>query len=238
MYSTELHIALRHEYYLSGNYPVSLSPTAETARFLARYDMLFRKQNANNWLLVSQNDLASIAVVETRRATSLRYLRFALHATDHTLYYVTRAWKPNPAFTVESAMGHGAWQTLSIDVQYLVKNKQKEIIVEAETEEKYLEFLCIPKFNGADIPLRMTEEKQRIQVKEDTERATLPDSTVARRFVTTEKIKLRQDNGIKMQLWEAREMGERLISTTIPCPQPLQPSLFSPKDMLTHIHYY
>jgi hypothetical protein len=229
MYRTELHIALHHEYYPSGNCPVSLSPTAETACFLARYDMLFRRQNNNNWLLVSQNDLASIAAP---------YLRFALQTTDHTLYYVTRTWKPNPAFTVESATVPGTWQTLSIDVPYLVENKQKEIIIESETEEKQLEFLCIPKFNSADIPLRMTEEKQRIQVKEDTGRATLPDGTTARRFVTAEKVKLRQDNGIKMQLWETREMGERLISADIPCPQPTQPSPFSPKDMLTHIHYY
>jgi hypothetical protein len=238
MYRTELHIALRHEYYPSGNCPVSLTPTAETVRFLARYDMLFRKQNANNWLLVSQSDLASIIVVEMRRATSLRYLQFALHATDPTLYYVTRTWKPNLAFTVKSATVPGMWQTLSIDVSYLVENKQKEIIIEVEAEEKYLEFLCISKYNGADIPLRMMEEKQRIQVKEDTGRATLPDGTIARRFVTAEKVKLRQDNGIKMQLWETREMGERLISAAIPCPQPMQPSPFSPRDMLTHIHYY
>jgi hypothetical protein len=235
MYRTELHIALRHEYYPSGNCPVSLSPTVETARFLTRQDMLFRKQNANNWLLVSQNDLASMAAP---------YLRFALQATDHTLYYVTRTWKPNPAFTIESTMGrlvetrHATSLQLSIDVSYLVENKQKEIIIEAETEEKQLEFLCIPKFNGADIPLRMTEEKQRIQVKEDTGRATLPDGTTARRFVTAEKVKLRQDNGIKMQLWETRERGERLISAAIPCPQPMQPSPFNPKDMLTRIHYY
>jgi hypothetical protein len=226
MYQTALHIALRHGYYPSGNCPVSLSPTAETARLLARYDILFRKQNANNWLLVSQNDLAS------------GQLQFALQATDPMIYYVTRTWKPNPAFTVESAMGRGTWQILSIDVQYLVENNQKEITLEAETEEKYLEFLGIPKFNPVDIPLRMTEEKQRIQVKEDTGGTTLPDGTVARRFVTAEKIKLRQDNGVKMQLWETRERGERLISAAIPCPQPSQFSPFSPKDMLTHIYYY
>ena len=84
----------------------------------------------------------------------------------------------------------------------------------------------------------MTEEKQRIRVKEDTGRTTLPDGTFTRRFVTAEKIKLRQNSGIKMQLWETREMGERLISSAIPCPQLSQPSPFSPKDMLTHIRYY
>jgi hypothetical protein len=227
MYEPALSIALRHEYYPSGFCPVSLAPTAETARLLAQCDILFRRQKANRWLLMAQKALAEPDS-----------LHFNLTADDNTLYYVTRAWKENPAVKVEAANAPKVWQTLTVDVQYLAENEQTEIIVEAESEEKYLEYLCIPRFNGADIPLRMTEEKRRIQVKESPEKAALPDGTEARYFVTAEKVKLRLNSGIKMLLWEVRENGERLIGNAIDSPAPSQPSLLNPRDTVTRFYYY
>ncbi|MDR0687883.1 MAG: hypothetical protein LBF55_04235 [Prevotellaceae bacterium] len=227
MYEAVLSIALRHEYYPSGFCPVSLAPTAETARLLARRGILFRRQKANSWLLVAQNALAEPD-----------FLHFNLTAGSDTLYYVTRAWKENPAVRVEAASAPKVWQTLTVDVQYLAENGQAEITVEAESEEKYLEFLCIPRFSGADIPLRMAEEKRRIQVKESPKKATLPDGTEARCFVTAEKVKLRLNSGIKMLLWEVRENGERLIGNAIDSPAPSQPSLRSPRDTVTRFYYY
>ncbi|MDR1632380.1 MAG: hypothetical protein LBR97_05835 [Dysgonamonadaceae bacterium] len=232
MYETIVNIALHHEYYPDGNCPVSLAPTAKTAWLLARYDMLFRKQNANQWLLISQNSL-----VDDVGARCALPLQFNITATDTTFYYVTRAWKANPAIAIEATNAPKAWQTLTVNIPYLIENKLNEVMIEAESEEKFLEFLCIPKFNGADIPLQMTEEKQRIQVKE-TGMAALPDGTAARRFVTTEKVKLRQNSGIRMSLWEVHENGERLIGNAIESPLPSQPSPINPKDMITRIYYY
>jgi hypothetical protein len=234
MYETIVNITLRHEYYPDGNCPVSLAPTAETARLLARYDMLFRKQNTNQWLLISQNPL-----VELVDDIGIMYaLQFNLTANDETLYYVTRVWKTNSAIAIEAInAAPKVWQTLRINIPYLIENKLDGVIIEAKSEEKFLEILCIPKFSGADIFLRMTEEKQRIQVKE-TGIAALPDGTAARRFVTTEKVKLQQNNGIRMLLWEVRENGERLIGNAIESPVPSQPSPFSTRDTITRFYYY
>jgi hypothetical protein len=119
MYETILTIAFRHEYYPNGNCPVSLAPTATTAGLLARYDVLFRKQNANRWLLVSQNPLAELA----------DKLQFKLTASNVLLYYVTQAWKTNPAVTVEAANMPKVWQTATINIPYLIENKTKEVFI-------------------------------------------------------------------------------------------------------------
>jgi hypothetical protein len=228
MYETILTIAFRHEYYSNGNCPVLLSPTVATVRLLARHDILFRKQNSNRWLLVSQNPLAELE----------DNLQFNITAGEAVLYYVTREWKTNPAITVEAANASKVWQTVTINIPYLIENKIKEVYIETASEEKFLEYLCIPKFNAADMALRLTEEKDRLPITEAFEPVTLPDGTLARQFVTGEKIKLHQDNGITMQLWEKRDSGERLIAGAIESPDPGQASPFSPKDTITRIFYY
>jgi hypothetical protein len=88
----------------------------------------------------------------------------------------------------------------------------------------------------------MTEEKSGLQgpvaKNLSPETVTLPDGTMAQRFVTEEKVRLRQNGHASMSLWEIRENGERLLGKAIDSPSPLQPSPISPKDTVTRIYYY
>jgi hypothetical protein len=157
---------------------------------------------------------------------------------DYTFYYVTQTLLENPALKAESFYRPVGLPIMTINVDYILKNKLSEITIQALSVEKYLEYLCIPRFNAADIALRMTEKKNRVQVAEASQPVTLPDGTPARRFVTDKKIKLQQNIGITMQLWEKRDSGERLIAGVIGSPDPEQASPFSPKDTISKIFYY
>jgi hypothetical protein len=229
MYQTFLTVIFQHEYYPVGECPIKLGFTMKSLREANRRKIICAPDRNNRIDLAGEHGIGILNGMHTE---------ILLTVMNDTFYYVTQAFTENPAFRVEPFDGQAGGQVLTVDVDYVLENSLSEITVQALSREKYLEYLCIPKFNAADLALRLAEEKNRVQITEAFEPVTLPDGTLARRFVTGEKIKLHQDNGITMQLWERRDSGERLIAGAIESPDPGQASPFSPKDTITRIFYY
>jgi hypothetical protein len=165
-------------------------------------------------------------------------LEFLLVIMDDTFYHVTREFVENPAFRLETFNRGDGMQMLTVDVAHVLKNRLSEITLRVLGVERFMEFLCVPKFNALDAPLRLVDENGILQVVEDPAPVTLPDGTPARRFLSTGKLKLRRDSGIAMQLWEARPNAEPLLLLpTVDTPYPGDPSPFTP-DTISRIVYY
>jgi hypothetical protein len=211
-YKTKLTVVLKHEYYLGNSCPVMLCPDAATVRIFNRYGILFRPQGANQWQLLVRDGFRTedLAAEETR-------FHFNLLVRDELVYYVSQDMKSSVVIDIRTA------------------GEQFDLHIPAV--EKQLEYICIPKYIGADVPVKMKEEKGRIRLKA-AERVSLPGVPAAWRFVSEEKIRLEQRNPLKMQLWEIRENGERMISGEISPPRPNRFSPVSPKDMVTTFFYY
>ena len=210
-YKTGLGIALTHGYY-AGGCPVELLPDAATNDIFRRHDILFRPQGANRWQLLVRDGFRTEDL-----AGEEMHFRFNLLVKDALVYYVSQEMEKN----------------VVIDMQTV----EKQFNIHIPAVEKYLEYICIPKYTGADVPVNMKEEKGRIRMKA-VERVSLPDIPVAWRFVSEEKIRLEQRNPFKMQLLEIRKIGERMIGSEIPSPRPDRFSPTSPKDTITIFFYY
>jgi hypothetical protein len=189
---------------------VRLVPDEETLRIIKRYDLLFKATSANRWLLLAKEDFETEDMPDEDKQ-----LHFTLKAGSDMLYYVSEE----------------GWDKAVVAVD------GKDAIIKIAGREKYLEYICIPKYSSPDLSMKIRESKNRLSFKESG-RITLPDIPVALRFVTKEKVKLMQQNEFKVQLWEIRERGERPAgeALSVPCPDSFSP--VAPQDTITSYYYY
>lgn len=232
-YTTWFQIALSHEYYVKDACPVSLIPSKETALFFRKSNILFRRQNANKWLMIKEEKQP----VEELWNDEYPTLSFELYPMDKNFYYLSAGMVDNDYFTVKNIMVPNVWKTIEIDLKNLINKRPEEIQINISSVEKYYEYVLIPKYHKTETNIRLAEERSKVHFKK-LEKIALPGIPEAFRFVTEEKIKLKQDIGLKVQLWESKESGERLISECIPNPQPDQCSIIDPKNVLTTYFYY
>ena len=230
-YKTGLDIHLKHEYYAGGICPVSLTPDARTARCFSRFDILFRN-HADGACLIVKEDFHIRDLTDEEAC-----FRFELRPRDAQFYHVTQTAAGDETFSLNDSSSPLVWKELEISTAGIAAGKQNEITVNIRGVEKYYEYLCIPRYNPAGIRLKMTEEKNRTGLT-GAEQVSLPDIPVVYRFATLEKIKLRQNSNLQMQLWEVRESGEREISKTIPNPQPGQFSPIRTQETVASFFYF
>jgi hypothetical protein len=212
-YNPLLSITLVHEYYAGATCPIALSPDTATHRIFRHHNILFRTQGPNHWQVLAEDDFSVADLAEDT------HFRFDLRVLDRIVYYVSQHTDSLQAVEIDVA---AAGRMFNIHIP---------------ASERYFEYICIPRYTGANVPVKMREERERIHIKA-TGRVSLPGVSVALRFVSEEKIKLSRLNGLNMQLWEVREAGERLISKEIPHPLPDHYSLLSSKDTITSLFYY
>jgi hypothetical protein len=82
-------------------------------------------------------------------------------------------------------------------VYYVSREMDKNVVIDMQTTEKqfnihipavekHLEYICIPKYTGAEVPVKMKEEKDRIRIKA-AERVSLSGIPAVWRFISEEK---------------------------------------------------
>lgn len=232
-YKPWLTLTTLHEYYVRASCPVSIEPSPETDLIFRKHNMLFIKQQGAQWKLYVENefDPNDLLINEYK-------LIFALYPQSEKFYYLSEnPTAENDAFTLHEAPLSKAWKNVELNLRHIINSDLQKIDIVITSPERYLEYICIPKYHSVNTKLRLTEERNRMTFHEE-EFQPIAAIETAFRFVSTEKIKLSEDYNLKMQLWEIRESGERLISHSIPNPQPNELSLTNPKDTITTYFYY
>lgn len=229
-YEEWLSIGLSHEYYGDDPCPALLIPDAATVRWLQRNGILLRKRHASQCLLLAGSEI-DLTDEET-------HLQFEIRSSDERFYYVSQSCEENAAFSIASSEICGVWKTVVLHPSFLAGMLQKRLTIHIQTQEKYVEYLCIPKYNKPDLNLRMADENNCLPLVNPPEQASLPGVPTAWKFITKEKVRLRQNDEVKTRLWEIRDHGERMIGNAIPFPRPEQFSPLSPKDTITSFFYY
>ncbi|MDR0941060.1 MAG: hypothetical protein LBM68_02410 [Bacteroidales bacterium] len=229
-YEEWLSIELRHEYFGNTPCPATLVPDEETAYLLKRNNILW-KTSMGQCLLLTEHT-SNLSADETA------YLRFNIQPIDGQFHYVTQVCYKDEAFSVADTNMVGVWKSIVIDVAHIIKNKIKHMTINIKARNKYIEYLCIPKYGKADLKLRMIDDTNYFSFVQPPEKISLFAMPVVWRFVSKEKIPLRKRVEAKIKLCEIRDYGERIICNMLPLPHSEQFSPVSPNDTITTFFYY
>ncbi|MDR2084108.1 MAG: hypothetical protein LBP67_03840 [Bacteroidales bacterium] len=232
-YKLWITISIAHEYYAGTYCPVNLEPLSETQLILKKHNMLFIRQKSTQWDLFIENmfDPGDLLLNEYK-------LIFGLYPQSEKFYYLSQeSATENDAFSLEEAPMSKAWRNVELDLQHIINNKLQKIDIHITSPEKYYEYICIQKYHNSNTELKLTDERNLVEFNKE-EFQPIADIQNAIRFVSTEKIKLIETNNNKIQLWEIRDSGERLISNFIPIPRVDEKSLISPQDTITTYFYF
>lgn len=223
---------IRHEFYTDDRVPLVLLPDQQTRLLLAKYNIILRQQMKNQWVMLKPKDESLFSNKEDL------VLRFELQVTSEAFYYSTREYEPkaNDIFRVGDTSKPGIWRTLEMPFRENTDEEHKHIVLALQSKQMYFEFLFIPKYTAAK-DIRLREEKGLLQFGEPKEQI-LFDETMVYQFVSTEPVSLRKNYKYKVQLWEVRNSGERLLSGCIPCPDPGNQSVLRPQDTITTYFYF
>jgi len=231
-YEVWFDISISHAYFGMGLAPLTLSPTDNTRIFLSKSRILFKQIESNRWVL--------LRIKEEMANTDDPDLSFNISINSDEFYYVTakNITEINPSFSLSDSQYPRIWKTIKLTDPLGNKEKTSEqILLQIPTVEKYLEYICIPKFHPGNINLKMNEDKNNFQIH-PPKKVSLPDNVEVIRFVSKDKIPLKKIYTDKVRLWEVRDSGERLISEVIPYPNPSNISIFQPNDTITTYYYF
>lgn len=232
-YEEWVSIELSHEYYDGTPCPALLVPDAATVRRLQHNGILLRKRYATQCSLIAGGDSGEINLTDEDV-----YLQFEIRTSDERFHYVSQSCEEDASFSIVDSGVCGVWRTITLNPLVLAGMMSKQLKVRINAPEKHIEYLCIPKYNKPDLNLRMSDDSNSLFLTNPPEQVSLPGIPTAWKFVTKEKVRLKQHSEVKTTLWEIRDHGERVIGNAIPFPRPEQFSPLSPNDTITSFFYY
>jgi len=226
-------IEIIHEYYVNHNMPLLVTPDIETRLLFAKYNIIFRKQLTNQWILLRPAD----DLLPDKEKT---IFRFELQIRSEEFYYSTDDYsvEPNGFFTMIEPDKPNVWKIMEIPYHTDIKEKNRSITLHIHSKQKYLEYILIPKYTQIkNIKLKLTEERGRIEF-EGPETVILFGKTQVFRFVSKEAHMLRNTNDYMIRLWEIRSSGDKLLTQFIPYPRVGDISIIQPKNAITTYYYF
>lgn len=229
-YAEWLIIRIVHEYYGIHRVPLALSPTSETQRFLKRHGILFRSSRTNEWRLLAPVGKPVPAADQTT-------LVFVLKPLDGEFYYCTGEVGSGTGFTLSETRKPGVWRELTVTAEISEAAGGQRLEVRIPATERYWEYLLISG-NESEKPVpELCDEQEKLTFRYAGP-VELPDASLAFRFVTTDRVPLRHSYPYRLSLWEVRKAGRRLLSDTVPFPDPSEWSVTGAEDTIAVYCYY
>lgn len=230
-YKVCMQIEVSHDFYTQNPVPLHLVPAQSTSKQLENARIIFKCLSAGRWVLLRP--------AGKYRDMDKMDLHFEARVMSSRFYYVTGSINQveDALYTFSEPGIPGIWKLLKLHPEAIRTEDFSHIKWHIPGVEKFVEYICIPRYNTGDIHLKLTEDKGRLQFKEP-EKTVLPDGSRGVRFISKEKILLRKDNTYKMKLWEIRNSGERLLSEVLPFPDPESMSFIRPGDTITSYYYF
>lgn len=230
-----LEVRMEHAYYGEGRSPIGLVPSGETKRFFEQWRMIWKQQGANRWILVGEM---------LREALPQRELVFGISPLEKQFYYVSGGVRENERVRMLPRQNiPGVWKWVAICPDWAFGQgaeqilEQQEAVIRVETVSRYFEYILIPRYHPAETEIRLREAQGKLEFGEG-EPVALPGIVQAYRFCSREAVVLERGMLFRVQLWEERGEGERLISEYIPHPEPDSGSVLKAENVITTYFYY
>ncbi len=215
-----LDIHLSHGYYSTAA-PADLVPDKDSATFFRKQGWIFRKREANRWMLLRSSESAHEDFA----------LTFDVVPTDPLFHYVTER-ADTEGGELERIGQNGTWALLTATSKPDAVTTVRILFL---PPEKQLEFILVPRHTDTSAVIGLREVRNRVEFLPPEKFPGIPG---AWRVAGKDKTALREDAGYRFQLWEKRDSGERLLADGIPPPRPDESSPVNSHHSITTYFYY
>jgi hypothetical protein len=232
-YNVWLTIKIAHEYYSGNRNGLTLVPTAGTLKLLAKEGILIRQPDSCTWILLRQENIDVVTLNELDTG-----LAFYIKDIDPGFYYVTDSGIQNSGtgWKIEDTNTTGVWKMLVVSIDGTMPADGPVVDITLSSAQKFLEFIVIAR-SGNRIPLLLKESKDRLAF--NVSEINFPgEEQPVYRFITQSRVPLKGAYDHNIGLWEQKENGEVLLSSTIPFPKATSVSVMSPTDTISSYFYF
>lgn len=232
-YKPWITIKVTHDYFLTNKSNIALEPEAKTRKLFEELGIILRNVNDSEWILFKQDNLTS-----SNNSELAKNLKFYLKAIDPNFYYYTNSELivDSNFFKIKNTEKKGAWKELEI-LAHLVPLENQDITIKIHSLCKFFEFIIIPKPNSQSHVMKLTEEKNSLTFN-SSEVDILKQNKSVCRFVSSEKVCLKESYDYKISLWEVSEKGNKMLQHGMPFPNSSAVSVLNSEDTISSYLYF
>lgn len=232
-------ITVLHEYYNSGNIPISLAPTVTSRALMQNHGILLRATGPGKWILLRlTGELARRQYEMLAQEDAI--LQFELRPSAEEFFYSTSEeslQSVNENYSLIVTAQPGVWRILEVPVKSIICETCITELITLKCPRKKLEFIMIAKYNSENANLRVDEDMGRI-IFGGIETRYMHDGTRVYTVISSTEVLLQKSCPYKIRLWETKPSGDRLLCGALPLPGYDEISTIGGKDAITTYFYY
>lgn len=233
-YKPWITIRITHDYFLTNKSNIILELEAKTQKILVELGVILRNSNDSEWILYKPDNLTSAN--KTKLAKSLK---FYLKTIDPNFYYYTDSELvvESTFFKINNTDKKEIWKELEIFCNQISFEREQNITININSLCKFFEFIIIPKPDSQSHEMKLTEEKNSLIFNSAAVDILTPNKAVSR-FVSSEKICLKESYDYKISLWEMGEEGNKILKNQMPFPNSSAVSVLNSEDTISSYLYF
>ncbi len=243
-YKVWITITVRHTFFHTENAGVELKETDATSRFLQKSGLLFRKQNAAQWVLLKpETEPGTLNLCNLILKEAETFLDFELLIKSPDFYYMTR-WEDTGLQSTSAGIRFRAGEEggkipkyLQVRIDPQFPERPGEIPITLPCREVRWEYILIPKYGNNTYPVELKESQDRL-IFSVPEPISFPGEKEVYRSISSSFIPMKETYPYKIGLWERRENGRRLLNNHMPFPKVTSASVVEPGEVISSYFYY
>jgi len=229
---TWITIKIAHDYFLTDKNCIDLEPESNTNLILRKLGISIKKEDNCHWKLLKRPNSDDQKLVET--------LKFNLKITDPDFYYYTNpeVIVDNEILQIKNSGKKEIWKRLEIQADATSLEKDHFININIKSISKFFEFIIIPKPDSENQIMKLTEDENALTFNPDQIDIFSSDQKSVYRFVSSEKIYLRESYNYKISLWDVSQKAKKILFDAIPFPNSSAISVLNSDDTISSYIYF
>ena len=226
-------ITFKHDFFHTKQNYINLKPDLKTEKLLLKLGLVFKKEDDSTWIILRKN--------KEKITVKSEILKFNMTIIDPDFFYYTNEnfEITNEISKIKTFGKQGVWKQLEIHIDDFVLKQNQFIDVNIKSVSKFFEFIIIPKPESTHQIMKLTEDKNNLIFHPDEIDIFQAEQKSVYRFVSAEKIYLRESYDYKISLWEIEKDGtKKQIFDKIASPNSSAISVINSGDTISSYIYF